>query len=532
MKQFFDQAGEGVGSDAFNAALNVLEAKAAEEGRRELETRCFKESDGRLIIDMTNQDEQVAVITPEGWSLETLEEPRFRRYAHMLPMDVSDDVADLRNFVKFWRLKDPEDDVLLVGWIGHAFVAGIPHAILVAMGPKGSTKTSMQRAVRKLVDPSSLEDMTMADRGNEIVQQLSHHYIPLFDNVSRLQAWQADDLCRASTGAGFTKRSLYTDEDDVIFRFRRVVMLNGINTPTHRGDFLDRALLLECSRVPTQERMEDSAIQAKVLEWLPGLRRTIFDSLVFALGNLEQVREELKELPRMADFAIWGEAFCRGIGYAPLEFYNRLMAKTNEASFIALENDPIAELISKLFDDRTAGQQYLTGSFEFEGTASQLLGVLQHLNEDIKHVSKRELPSSPEALSRHLGDIAADLEESGIKVLRRKTTGGKRVLSVSKLPPEGSKSAPLPPLPPLGKGANDGQSGASGGSGTEVLTSPGEGKPTASIKKIVCSVEGCGIELGSSGPGKELSVYKIGKGRYCKAHYLEKTKPGKKEEER
>ncbi len=335
--------------------------------------------------------------------------------------------------------------------------------------------------------------MTIGEKGKEFVQQLAHHYIPLFDNVSRLQHWQADDLCRAATGAGFSKRGLYTDEDDVIFQYRRSVLINGINTPTQRGDFLDRTVLFEYARVPRGERLEDSAVSAEIADWLPRLRKTVFDALAVTMRLLDQVRAEIQELPRMADFAIWGEAFCRAVGYKPLEFYNRLMQKVDETSAIALENDVIAELLFKLFEDER-GRQHLTKEDEYEGTASTLLKVLQRLNEDLKYVGPKELPASPESMSRHLGELAADLEEVGIKIIRKKTTGGKRALIVSRFkktpPPEGSGTAPLLPLPPLQSGQNHGGSGASGAT----QTSSNGGGVSQVPAQANCAK--CGIALG------------------------------------
>jgi hypothetical protein len=477
VKEYYTGTGEAVGTDAINAALNVLEAKATEAQRIKLAVRCNMDTERKLTIDLCNKQESAVVIDGNGWRVARLEVPTFRRYSHMLPMEIGDDSADLRDFVRFWKLKDQADDVLMAGYIGHMFVSEIPKAIHVAIGPKGSTKTSSQRYIRQLADPSSIEDMTIGEKGNEFVQQLAHHYVPLFDNVSKLQPWQADGLCRAATGAGFSKRSLYTDDDDVTYRYTRSVLVNGVNTPTQRGDFLDRALLFEYARVPKGERLEDSEVKRRMAEWLPRLRKSIFDALAVAIRNLEQVREDVKEKPRMADFAVWGEAFCRAIGYAPMEFYGRLMQKVDETSAIALENDVIADLLFKLFDEGK-GRQYLTAKDRFEGTATELLKVLQHLNNDLSYVGEKELPASPESFGRRLGELEADLGELGIRVEKDKTTGGKRKLTVRRIrevPPEGNEKLPQPPQPPLAAVSHESEpNGSSGGSGSFSLSVGGE----------------------------------------------------------
>jgi len=45
-----------------------------------------------------------------------------------------------------------------------------------------------------------------------------------------------DTLCRLVTGDGDSKRALYSDDEDFIYQLKRVILLNGINAPTERGD--------------------------------------------------------------------------------------------------------------------------------------------------------------------------------------------------------------------------------------------------------------------------------------------------------
>ena len=49
-----------------------------------------------------------------------------------------------------------------------------------------------------------------------------------FDNVSVIQAWLSDALCRLATGGGFATRGLYTDDEETIIDAQRPVVLNGV----------------------------------------------------------------------------------------------------------------------------------------------------------------------------------------------------------------------------------------------------------------------------------------------------------------
>jgi hypothetical protein len=52
----------------------------------------------------------------------------------------------------------------------------------------------------------------------------------------------------------------------------------------------------------------------------PQLLAFVFDTLAAAMELKPTLR--LRDLPRMADFALWGEAIARALGYNELEFLN------------------------------------------------------------------------------------------------------------------------------------------------------------------------------------------------------------------
>ena len=89
---------------------------------------------------------------------------------------------------------------------------------------------------------------------NELIQILSHNYIAYFDNVSIIRDWISDTLCRAVTGSGFSKRQLYTDDDDIIYHFRRCIGFNGVNLGATKADLLDRAIIILLERIPKEKK--------------------------------------------------------------------------------------------------------------------------------------------------------------------------------------------------------------------------------------------------------------------------------------
>jgi energy-coupling factor transporter ATP-binding protein EcfA2 len=466
-REFYKKYGEVVGSEALTAALNVLSAEALETEKVPLQVRVARDDDGGILIDLCDKKEEALKIAGLSADLIKIDCPRFRRHSHMKPLDI-DFMAvtevgpdGLRDFLRSFRLKDAETDImLLTGFIGAALVPDIPHPILNLYGPQGSTKTTLTKALTGMLDPTSTEVLSISDRKDELAQQLAHRYVAPYDNVSKFKTWMVDTLCRASTGEAFTKRALYTDEDDVVFAFRRVVILNGINIPSKRGDFLDRVLMIELSRVPRRERREEEKVAKEIEGWLPGLRAVVFDGLSRAMWLVDEVREELKELPRMADFCIWGEAFCRAMGYDKGAFYKAYMEKVEETSKVALENDVVAELIMKLFAERKEWVRIdEDGTLSWEGTAAELLKLLDEVNRAFGYVNEKQLPQSPETVGRWLNDLAANLADVGIKIFRKKEGKGRtrKIIIIKEKPraegEEGKETpSPLPPGPEQGDG--------------------------------------------------------------------------------
>jgi hypothetical protein len=116
----------------------------------------------------------------------------------------------------------------------------------------GAGKTTIQRLLKRLVDPTAPETVRFDPR--DFLQKASHAYLVMLDNQNTVPEWATDTLCRLVTGEADSKRRLYTDDEDVIIELRRAVLLNGINVPADRGDVLDRSLVVELERIPDGER--------------------------------------------------------------------------------------------------------------------------------------------------------------------------------------------------------------------------------------------------------------------------------------
>ena len=69
----------------------------------------------------------------------------------------------------------------------------------------------------------------------------------------------------------------------------------------------------------------------------------------------------------MADFAVWGEAIARAMGYKPMEFVNAYYDNIGKQNVEAIESNPLAQAIEKFVDSwYKEGKESLLAKFYFK----------------------------------------------------------------------------------------------------------------------------------------------------------------------
>ena len=114
----------------------------------------------------------------------------------------------------------------------------------------------------------------------------------------------SDVLSQACTGGGFSKRQLYSDDEDVIYQVKRCMGINGINLLINKSDLMDRTILLHLDRIDSSSRKEEIELWKDFEKARPEIVGGIFDALVLAMKYYPDAK--LPRLPRMADFARFG----------------------------------------------------------------------------------------------------------------------------------------------------------------------------------------------------------------------------------
>lgn len=421
-KLAWEELHKAAGGEALQGALSVLEAKAVFDGPTvPLHVRVAWH-DEAIWYDLG--DGRAVRVRPDGWEIKEQPPILFRRFPHQKPQAEPRRGGSLDSLFRFVNVKTGSLTLLFKCDIVSGLVPDIPHTVTAVHGPQGSAKTTMSKAKKELLDPSVVQSFTPPDNLREFVQLASHHYFLPLDNLTSLPDWLSDALCRMVTGDGFSKRELFTNDDDVVYAFRRVAAINGINLVVSRPDLLDRSLLYELTQIPKDERREDRELWEAFEEAKPGILGAMFDLLAGAMRELPNIRPS--ELPRMADFARWGCAIAVALGFDARDFLDAYAENIGRQTEEAISASPVAQTVVALMESRD----------EWQGTPSELLGALEDVGVGARllrqsasgNVSTRGWPGAAHVLSRHLNLVRNNLLDLGISIEERR--GNSRLIVI------------------------------------------------------------------------------------------------------
>lgn len=401
---YYQKCRKGINTDTLNTVLDTLEAIARFEGngRIKLHNRVAKH-DHALWYDLTNELWQAVKIAENGWQVINNPPLLFKRFRHQEAQVLPAQEGDIHALDSFLGAVEDENHKLLIKvYLILCFVPAISHFILVLYGPQGSTKTSVTKWLKRIVDPSVIDTMGMPKEYAELIQVLDHHWVISFDNLSDLSRAMQDVLSRAATGASHSKRKLYTDEDDIVFKFKRCVILNGINISATKPDILDRCLLIKMRRLSrSQINKKEEELNREFWEVLPQILGGIFTTLSKAMAIKNEIK--LSELPRMADATEWGYAICEAMGIEGRHFLNAYYENVKFQNSEIISSTPLAVALQNFAEKRKT----------WEGTSSELLAKLEEIADD-RDKRHKAWPKASNVLTRRLNELKTNLEEMGI----------------------------------------------------------------------------------------------------------------------
>lgn len=408
-KLYYDKCDKKIANaESISNAIRTLGAKAVFEGKTiplYLKVAWSNpDTKDAIYYDLSDKERRCIKITKgNGWKItENQIEVLFKRYGHQSaqvePLHPDYDPSNiLDNFVNSLNIKNEKHKLIVKVWIVSLLIPEISHPMLLPYGEKGSAKSTMLRKIKMVIDPSGLDLYSVPYRKDDFIQQISHSYLCFYDNVKHEPNWLSDEVCRATTGGVATKRKLYSDDDDIPYKYKKILGFAGINVIFTEPDALDRSIKIELERIREEYNIPDSKIDEELKKQIPELLGYIFDIVSKTLEVKDSL--ELARLPRMGDFAEWGEAISRALGYKPLEFLNTYFENIGEQNIEIIEANPFAEAISRFID------------YDKESWISAPLPFINSLREyaDSNNIDSSKFPKNATALSRRLNKIKSNL---------------------------------------------------------------------------------------------------------------------------
>ncbi len=406
---YYRHTGLVVRREVLAEQLEILAARAVFEGPREdVHVRIAPTAEG-LVLDLGGADWSVIEIDASGWRWQPTSAAHLVRPNGLgeLPTPESGGSLDaLRPFLNIGD--DPDLWRLLIGFLLALFHPTGPYPVLAAGGEQGAAKSTTTRVLRMLIDPRDALDRTTPRDERDLAVHAQRNRVIALDNVSSLPDWLSDALARLATGAGFSTRQLYSDDEEITFHARRPIMVNGIGSIVTRSDLLDRALIVSLPVIEPADRREEETFWRDFRAAQPHILGALLTAVSAALANRDTVR--LASVPRMADFARWVTAAEPALGWEPGAFVASYYRNRGAAHEMALEADPLAGAVIELLRGRT----------EWVGTPSALLQLLSDLVGDGQS-RQRGWPKAAHSMSNRLQRLAPNLRAVGIFIENLRT---------------------------------------------------------------------------------------------------------------
>lgn len=417
---FWKDRAQSVSSQAMEEALRTLEALAINEGKKhDIFLRAARKGD-KLYIDLGREDWKCVEITASGWRVMNCHHVKFIRCGGTGAMPLPEGGGSIENLKYVLNIPSDRDFKLVIAWMLAALRPGYAYPLLVVQGEQGTGKTFFCQRIRELIDPHQSLLRALPSKEEDLIASATSNLVLAYDNISSLSANMSDALCRVSTGGGFAKRALYTDNDEMVVEIMRPQLINGIEDIASRPDLNERAIIINLPVIPKEERQDTEALMEQFHHIRPGVFGALCDGLSAALANLYDVTLESK--PRMADFAKFVTAAESAYGWNYLDIMNAYNESREEALETSIETNPLINAVT----------QFMTGRMEFEGTVQTLLGYLKE-KVDSEEARYSGFPKTPNHLTRQLRRNAPLMRKAGIEYVHGVKTEHGRVVILRKL---------------------------------------------------------------------------------------------------
>jgi hypothetical protein len=398
--QYYEKYGSVVPASAIKDAITTLTGMTLYGGEHRRSWLRTAYLDDKYYLDLCNEDWVVVEITAGEWTLIPKSLAAFRRspislaLAHPRPRGDLEPLWDLVNIPEQAR-------ILVITYLIDCLRPNTHYPILVLEGEQGSAKSTTQRFLKMLIDPSAVLLRVPPKKIEDIYVGTGNDHLMSFNNLSRLSPELQDALCCFSTGGTHTGRTLYSNTDETIINIMSPIMLNGISGLVTRQDLMERCIYLDLQRIADGGRRTDTELDQLFEELMPQLLGALLDIMASAMALLPEVSRD--NLPRMADYCLLGRAVASAMGFEP-SYFDEAYAKNQLAALErGLESLSIYPALQSLLEDQKLG---------YSGNYQELLNRLSRYRDG----DGNGWPKNSKSLATMLKRQAPALRKVGIEI--------------------------------------------------------------------------------------------------------------------
>jgi hypothetical protein len=308
------------------------------------------------------------------------------------------------NLAALWRIANvpQQHRLLVVTWLIDCLRPDTPYPGLELIGEQGSGKSTAAEALRRVIDPNACNLRGAPKTVEDIFVAAKQNHVVAYENISHLPGPMQDALAILSTGGGYSKRMLYSNDDEHIISVRRPWLINGIAISVTQQDLVDRVISIDC---PVIEIRQSSSQQwRKFNQAMPGIFGGLLDTAAKALEILPTIKLAPKDRPRLVEFVMLGQAVALSAGYKTNEFLERFTELRAETVARTLDSSPVATAIIEMLEVSPTG---------ITAPIKDILIRLEHH----KPFGAEAWPRSPKGLGDALRRAAPALRQMGISCI-------------------------------------------------------------------------------------------------------------------
>ncbi len=298
-REYFTKYGAAPSSSALTDCIATLEGTAREQTPKMLHLRVAGNGE-RIHIDMADRRNRLIEISGGTWKIIDSSPHMFTRteLTASMPEPAPPGDGDITSLWAHINVAEPDRPVLLAVLIDALIQPGTAKPVTCLQAEHGSAKTTTANRMVSLVDPSTVPVRGAPRNEENWLTTAAGSWMVALDNLSTIADWLSDALCRASTGDGNVKRALYTDENLSVTKFRRGVILTGIDMGGLAADLTDRLVSIELA--PIAARRSETDLENDWQNNWPIILSGLLDLAAKVHRRLSTLGEMV--LPRMADF--------------------------------------------------------------------------------------------------------------------------------------------------------------------------------------------------------------------------------------